>query len=285
MLAAAVFLGSLAAGALYMLAGRNLLSHPVLARKNYAGREVPTSAGILFAAVYLPVYVVVRIFENSGEASSFGPRESLLVLVIGMCFVGLIDDVLGDRGSRGFRGHLGAALKGRLTTGLFKAFAGFLIAMAASFPFSRHLWEVVLNAALIALCANIFNLLDIRPGRACKIFFPAFAATVALTWGLGNAFIPYALSCCAVALLLFPGDLSEKYMLGDAGSNVLGATVGLGLALGTGAWWRLGLTIFLIILTLLSEKFSFSAIIESNRVLNRLDNLGRKGQNVPGANY
>jgi UDP-N-acetylmuramyl pentapeptide phosphotransferase/UDP-N-acetylglucosamine-1-phosphate transferase len=70
--------------------------------------------------------------------------------------------------------------------------------------------------------------------------------------------------------------MKEKFMIGDSGANVLGAVIGLGLVLGLSFWWRLGVLIFLVFLTALSEKFSFSRVIEGNRVLNWLDELGRK---------
>ena len=171
---------------------------------NYAGRSVPTAAGVLFVPAYALVYSLARVFADGRAPPVFGLGESLLVLVTGMCFLGLLDDLAQDCGSKGFKGHVKALFKGRLTTGMLKALGGFTIAVAASFPFSPHLWDLVLNAALISLCANLFNLLDMRPGRAIKVFIPSLAAVTAVTWRLGDAFIPYALSVGAVALVLFP---------------------------------------------------------------------------------
>ena len=93
-----------------------------------------------------------------------------------------------------------------------------------------------------------------------------------------------ALAVAAFALVLFPGDLREKFMMGDAGSNVLGAVIGLGLVLGTSFWWRLGVLVLMLALNILSEMVSFSEVIASNRVLNWLDSLGRKGQAPGGDN-
>lgn len=283
--AAAVFLGSLAAGVLILAGLRPMLEHRVLRRVNYSGREVPTSAGILFVPVYLLVYVVARAFDQFPQRVMFGPAESLLVLVVGMCFLGLLDDVLGDSEVSGFKGHIGAAFKGRMTTGFVKAMGGFLVALAASLPLSPHPWELFLNAALIALFANLFNLLDMRPGRSLKVFFPVLAGVVALNWDLLDTFVPYLLSIGAVALALLPGDLDERFMLGDAGSNVLGATLGLSVAVGAGKWWKLGVLVFLALLNVMSERYSFSRVIRSNRVLNWMDSLGRKGERAEEANY
>ncbi|MCJ7652844.1 MAG: hypothetical protein MUO75_03965 [Actinobacteria bacterium] len=285
LLSLALFLGSAAAGILFKLTCRPIIEHSTLKKSNYLGQDIPGSVGFIFALSYVLVYVLVIVFEKERPQAWFGPRESLLILVLGMCFLGLIDDLLGSRDAAGFKGHVKEAIRGRFTSGFLKALGGFLLAVAASAPFSQHIWELFLNGALIALCANLFNLLDVRPGRALKIFFPLLAGMIALNWRLENAFIPYLLSVGAVAIVLFPGDIRGKFMLGDSGSNVLGATIGLGIAVGAGLWWRLGVLVLLVCLNLLSEKYSFSRIISKNRVLNWLDSLGRKGEKAPGANY
>lgn len=283
MLAAAVFAGSLVAAIAGTYALKPVLGAPVFERTNYAGRTVPTGAGILFPAVYVLVYVVVLLTEEMG-LPVFGFRESLLLLVAGMCLLGLVDDVAGDRSARGFSGHIRELFRGRLTTGMLKAAGGFLLAMAVSFPIASHWWEVLLDAAVIALSANLANLLDLRPGRAIKVFLPVLAGIIALNWRSPRDVLPWLLCVGAVALALFGGDLAERFMLGDAGSNVLGATIGIGIAVGAGDWWKLGALVFLALLNILSEKVSFSRLIDANRALKRLDSLGRKGQTDPGDN-
>lgn len=284
-LSLALFLGSAAAGIFFLYACRPVIEHPSFKRTNFLGSEIPGSVGFIFPLSYMLVYVLVVVFERERPLVWIGPRESLLILVLGMCLLGLLDDMLGNGETRGFKGHIREALRGRFSTGFLKALGGLLIAIAASAPFSHHIWELFLNGALIALCANLFNLLDVRPGRALKVFFPLLAGMIALNWSLENAFIPYLLSVGAVAIVLFPGDLSGRYMLGDSGSNVLGATVGLGIAIGAGPWWKLGVMVLFACLNLMSEKYSFSRTINSNRVLNWLDSLGRKGEKVPETNY
>jgi len=284
LLSLALLLGSAAAGIFFLYACGPVIEHPFLKRDNFLGREIPGSVGFVFSLSYVLVYVLVIVFEKERPLVWIGPKESLLILVLGMCFLGLLDDLLGSRETRGFKGHVREAVRRRFTTGFLKALGGFLLAIAASAPFSRHIWELFLNGALIALCANLFNLLDMRPGRALKVFFPLLAGVIALNWSLENAFIPYLLSVGAVAIVLFPGDMSGRFMLGDSGSNVLGATVGFGIAIGAGTWWKLGVMVLFACLNLLSEKYSFSRIISSNRVLNWLDSLGRKGEKDPGAN-
>jgi hypothetical protein len=119
------------------------------------------------------------------------------------------------------------------------------------------------------------NLLDRAPGRAAK-----FSAVVALpvflvcraSWGIASAGLWAALAVC------FPADLRERGMLGDAGANVLGGVLGLGLALTFAEAGRLIALGFLLGLNAASEKTSFSAVIDRNRVLRWIDRTGRAAE-------
>jgi hypothetical protein len=78
-----------------------------------------------------------------------------------------------------------------------------------------------------------------------------------------------------VAVLLVPYDLRERMMLGDAGSNALGAVLGLSLVAslrGRALWPAIAL---LAALNVLGERRSLGTLIESTPWLARLDRLGR----------
>jgi UDP-N-acetylmuramyl pentapeptide phosphotransferase/UDP-N-acetylglucosamine-1-phosphate transferase len=63
-------------------------------------------------------------------------------------------------------------------------------------------------------------------------------------------------------------------MLGDTGSNVLGAAIGYGLVAGlsgTGEWAALAVV---VAANLVSERVSFSAVIDRTGPLRWLDRLG-----------
>lgn len=279
------FFGSLLLATLLIPGMKGTFDDPRFKRKNYAGREMPTSAGLIFFLAHLAIWAVVVLVEWAFKTQTSGSQEMFLLLVTGMCLIGVLDDCFGSAESKGYGGHLKELAAGRVTTGMIKALGGFLIAMAVTRPISAHIWEWFLNSALIALSANLFNLLDLRPGRAMKVFFPLYGATICVNWKLGSFYIPPSLSVLAVSLVLFRGDLRERFMIGDSGSNVLGAVVGFGLVTGAGNWWKLGLTILFALLNLASERYSFTSIIESNRILKLLDELGRKGENGKEANY
>ena len=80
----------------------------------------------------------------------------------------------------------------------------------------------------------------------------------------------------AVAVLLAPYDLREMAMLGDAGSNALGAVLGLRSVRRLTGRRRYGAIAALASLTLLGELRSLGSLIESTPFLRELDALGRR---------
>ena len=178
------------------------------------------------------------------------PR-SVRLSVAGIALIGLADDLFSGP-ERGFRQHLGS---GR-TTGALKAVGIPVLALAATRSFS--------GAALVSLSANGLNLLDTRPGRALK----AFLAGAALLRGPTRAYVP-------VAVMLAPYDLREMTMLGDAGSNALGAVLGYGSVARLTARGRRFALAALVGLTILGETRSLGDLIERTPVLSSLDRLGR----------
>lgn len=192
---------------------------------------------------------------------------------------GLVDDLTEDTSERtkGFRGHLGALRKGRLTTGGLKILGisgSALLASAAGTPRTArtafgHLVDIGLNGAIIGGTANLVNLFDLRPGRALKAGAAASLPAVA-----GGAGATGAVLGAAVAAA--PGDLGERDMLGDGGANALGALVGSRVAFGAPRAVRWAALAGVVGLMAASEKVSFSKVIADTEWLNRIDMLGRR---------
>ena len=162
--------------------------------------------------------------------------------------IGLADD-LWSGPERGFRAHLRAGS----TTGVLKLVGIPLVGLLATRKLS--------GALLVGLAANFLNQLDTRPGRALKAYL---AGAVLVRAPLG------------VAVLLAPYDLREKTMLGDSGSNALGAMLGLSSVsrlTDRGRWLAIGA---LAGLTLLGERRSLGELIERTPGLSHLDALGRQ---------
>jgi UDP-N-acetylmuramyl pentapeptide phosphotransferase/UDP-N-acetylglucosamine-1-phosphate transferase len=191
--------------------------------------------------------------------------------------VGAHDDLKGSSTTKGIRGHIGALRHGEVTSGAVKIGVIGLTGLVAAAALRRErgqpdsLTGTLLDGALIAGTANLLNLLDLRPGRALKVALatapiaasaaPASSGLIAPTAGAGAAALP--------------DDLAGKSMMGDCGANTLGAALGCALVEGTSAPARRLLLGGVVGLTLLSERVSFSAVIESTPWLRRLDELGR----------
>jgi Glycosyl transferase family 2 len=177
---------------------------------------------------------------------TLGLRRDPAVAVVAA--IGLADD-LWSGPERGFRAHLRA---GR-TTGTLKLVGIPLVGLVRTRSLS--------GALLVGLTANALNQLDTRPGRALKAY--AIAA------------VPLR-APLRTAVLLAPYDLREVTMLGDSGSNALGAMLGLSSVdrfTGKGRWIAIA---SLAALTALGERRSLGRLIESTPVLRELDALGRR---------
>ncbi len=74
---------------------------------------------------------------------------------------------------------------------------------------------------------------------------------------------------------LLGDDLREHLMLGDTGSNVIGAVLGLAVVMECAPTTRTVLLVLVAALTLASEFVSFGRVIHAVPVLRRLDDLGR----------
>ncbi len=263
------FLGAaLAAVATWRLL-RSTLSVPVFERENYRGATLPTAAGLILAVVALGGEALATVLDV--DEPSEAARRTVLLAALGFAFLGLIDDLAGVGESRGFRGHLSALRTGRLTTGGLKLCGGAALALAVV-P-SAGAWRWLADAALVALAANLANLLDRAPGRVVKASLVIFAVLVATT-SASAELLGVAVVVGASAGLLFP-DLRERLMLGDTGANPLGAVLGLAVVLNFAPVVRTVALSIVLALNLASEVVSFSAVIDRFPPMRALDRAGR----------
>jgi len=75
-----------------------------------------------------------------------------------------------DHPPRGWRGHGAAALRREWSTGALKGAGSLGLALFAVSFLQRSDARWLLAAAVVVLATNLFNLLDLRPGRAIKAF-------------------------------------------------------------------------------------------------------------------
>ena len=216
-------------------------------------------------------------------AGGGSPRERLAVAIAGAgaAAFGGYDDLAGNGGSRGFRGHLCALRRGDLTTGVVKLAGIGAVGLTAAITAGDRtdnagghaavagVADTLINAALIAGCANLVNLFDLRPGRAAKVV--VIAGGLLAPGGSGLSAAPLA-----AAAALLPEDLGERAMLGDAGANALGAMLGAAAAISLPRPARLAALGLVTGLTAASEVVSFTSVIERTTPLRWLDLLGRR---------
>lgn len=241
-----------------------------LLARNYRGVRVVRPTGLVALVVWLlSIGVVLRpVSVSTGRFAAF------VVAGWGFALLGAYDDLYGDRSVGGFRGHFAALREGRVTSGVIKAVGGLSVGLAAAWLLGLPAPRILLAAALIALSANFLNLLDLRPGRALKVFFAAGLLAWLFSMGRpGWAMWPALLPPAAAMLVI---DLGEWGMLGDAGSNFLGAVLGLTFVVNFGWQVQLAAAILLAAATVASEKHSFSAAIEKVPAARWLDMLGRR---------
>ena len=272
----AVVVGYLAARLAWLVV-RPLFALPALARHNYRGRAVPTAAGVVLPLTALAVEggrAVAGSF-GVGDGPGLGPVRGLVLLAaLGFGLLGFVDDLAGGA-DKGFQGHLRALGQGRLTTGSLKLVGGGALALVVVAPLvGKSPGRLLADALLVALSANLANLLDRAPGRAVKAA-TATLVVLAVLVARTKALAPSAVLVGA-GLGLFLDDLHERLMLGDAGANVLGAVLGLGVVAGCGTTARDVALVAVAVLNLAGEMVSFSRVIEAVAPLRALDRAGRR---------
>jgi UDP-GlcNAc:undecaprenyl-phosphate/decaprenyl-phosphate GlcNAc-1-phosphate transferase len=269
---------AIAVALLVVPAGVKGLFDAGLLRSNYRGAKLAFPLGAVLATAALVALAPLAFLDDRGDLDLLSPGlRQWMPYLLGLAFLGFLDDSLG-RGEtvgtpRGWRGHARALREGTLSTGAVKALGA--LALAAYVVSGRGLesWRYLADIALLILATNLFNLLDLRPGRAEK--------------GLALLGVGLCLGAWTIAPLellgIFAGPaligawftLRERAMLGDTGSNLLGAVAGVWLLTTLAADARLIALAAVAGLTIYGELRSISATIESVPPLRWLDSLGR----------
>lgn len=262
---------------------KSMLVNGNVIRPNYKNEMIPVGMGIVF----LPMIIINSIIlgfvtlNNIWFVSSSNYNLNIVWLLclalyifsmMAMFFAGALDDLIGNRNVSGLKGHFKSLFKGELTTGGFKALFGGFVGLIVSVCISSSIVDIIVNTLIIALSTNLMNLFDLRPGRAIKAYLVIMIPIYITLTGYTKVF---PLLILPNVLAYFNTDLKARGMMGDTGSNVLGISIGVLMALGYGIKVRLAWLVFLILMHLITEKFSLTKIIEKNRVLKFIDNLGR----------
>lgn len=263
-----------------LLAAAVLASPPRrLVVPNYAGRAVPAVLGLaLVPAVILPAVVLASL----GPERSLGvPGAAALVALAMAGLAGLADD-LSSGGPRGVRGHLASLLSGRPTSGTLKLVVGVAAGIVLAVLLGGGVVRTVAAAVLIGACANVWNALDVVPGRALKWALPPLGVALLAGWSTPPGLVGGAALGAATGVL--PFDLLERGMLGDAGSNPLGLAVGFGLAATLPDPAVVLAALAALVLQVAAETVTISRLVEAAPPLRWLDRLGRLPPSPPSGN-
>jgi UDP-GlcNAc:undecaprenyl-phosphate GlcNAc-1-phosphate transferase len=236
------------------------LSEAGVVRENYRGIPLPVPLGLVIVPAGLLALIVLALLARLGNEDVYPDNFGLVLLFVpGVALLGFIDDVLSAAG-RGWRGHGSDVLKGVFSTGALKAACtlGLALLVASSLPGSDA--EFLLAAAVLVLATNVSNLLDLRPGRSVKAFV---LLGLGLTLSTQNTEALAAMGIFAAPVLVVGFyDLRERAMLGDTGSNVIGALAGLWMVLTLDTNGQLVALVVLLAVNIFGEFRSISAVIE-----------------------
>ena len=259
-------------------AGARGLRDAGLVRANYRGAELAFPLGAVLATAALVSLAPLAFLDDRADLDLLDPElRRWLPYLLGVAFLGFLDDALG-RGTasdtpRGWRGHARALREGRLSTGAIKAIGA--LALAAYVVSGRGLesWRYLADIALLLLATNVGNLIDLRPGRAEKGLALLGIGLCLGAWTLA----PIELLGIFLGPILVGAwlTLGERAMLGDTGSNLIGAVAGVWLLTVLDGNARLLALALVLALTIYGELRSISVTIERVPPLRWLDSLGR----------
>ena len=245
------------------------------ARENYRGAQVAFPAGIAIPLVAMLALVPLSLVAEIADTEVFRPgTQAAVMYVIGVALLGLLDDLVGsDAPARGWRGHARATVSGGLSTGALKAVGSLGLALFALMGTGANTGEYLLAVGVLVVATNLFNLLDLRPGRSAKalvllgLALSVGAMDAGPLWTVGLFLGPI--------LVLLPLDLREVGMLGDTGSNAIGAVAGLWLVLTLSVTGQAIALAIMAAVTIYGEFRSIAALIDRTPGLRHLDSLGR----------
>lgn len=244
-----------------------------LVRENYRGARLPFPGGVAIVAAALVALVPLALLHQLAGADVLAPELGIVATyALGVAFLGLADDLLAGR-PRGWRGHGGAVLRGGFSTGALKAVGALGLALLVLSGQGYDDGRYLVSVALLVLATNLFNLLDLRPGRSAKGLLLLGAGLTLGAWELAPLWAVGLFA--APALVVGAYDLRERTMLGDTGANLIGGLAGLWLVLTLDPLGQAIALAVILALTVYGEFRSLSRAIEQTPVLRELDSIGR----------
>lgn len=242
---------------------------------NFNGKLIYNSAGMFLFFVILCFCTVLLAFNrlygtNSGNTYIY----ALVIGALSTSFTGIIDDTSRDK-TKGMINHGRLFLKGELSGGVIKAASGIFISYIICNLLEYNGMDFIINLLIITFMQNFINLLDLRPGRAIKVYIALSLISMVF---LSKNYIYLSLNICIIISLFIylPYELKYICMMGDVGSNTLGIILGIICSSSGSIIFRIVLLFLLISVQIFAEKYSINELINSSRILKSIDMLGRE---------
>lgn len=235
-----------------------------LHKRNYRGVLIPYSGGTI---IYVSLFLSFTFLYFSGLVSLIKALFFLSIITL-VYMIGIVDDVLGNSDVKGVKGNINALVSKKFSTGIIKAVFVIVIACYIYYFFNEEFW--ILKGIVTALTTNLFNLMDLRPGRCIKFYyvFFAFFSFLNIRW-TKELFIIFSI----IITIYYFWDAYGFSMLGDSGANLIGFIIGLILCevVGTSLFGLIVLLIVLITLQLVLDKYSLSEITKRSTLFDYID--------------
>jgi UDP-GlcNAc:undecaprenyl-phosphate GlcNAc-1-phosphate transferase len=255
--------------------------------KNYRREQLPFPTGLAIPVAAMLALVPLSLVQELGDVHVFrSDTYPAVTYVLGVALLGLVDDFVGSGlfsavrlerpvppTPRGWRGHARAILGGGFSTGAAKAAGSLGLAMFALSGQGLSTEQFLVGVGVLVLATNLFNLLDLRPGRSAKALILLGTALSLGAWDPAGLWTVGLF--LGPMLVLLPFDLRERGMLGDTGSNAIGAVAGLWLVATLSTTGQAIALAVMAVVTVYGEFRSISALIERTPGLRQLDSLGR----------
>jgi UDP-GlcNAc:undecaprenyl-phosphate GlcNAc-1-phosphate transferase len=255
------------------------LSRPQWEKENYRGRVVVGVSGVF--VILIEVLVIGNLYWGFSGSLYGAHALAALMLVLAFGLLGWLDDTRAKKTGGGLQGHLEAVISdGTFSTGMLKLVGGILVSFGAVIvaDVGGGLVGLARSAAIVALGANLLNLLDRAPARSSKVALLWFLALLVSTAVWGDSYsvlhLIWASGVVGASVGLAPSELMERHMQGDTGVNATGAVLGFSTVLVGSSVVEWIALVVLALLNLVSERTSFSQVIAENATLDRLDRLG-----------
>jgi UDP-GlcNAc:undecaprenyl-phosphate GlcNAc-1-phosphate transferase len=264
--------------ALIVPAGIRGLVRAGLVRVNYLGDSTAFPLGAVLVTASLVSLAPLAILNDRAGLDLLDPDlRRWMVYLIGIAFLGLLDDSLGLGSTpdtpRGWRGHASAISRGELSTGAVKALGALALAAYVVTGTGNEWAGYIRDVALLILATNLFNLFDLRGGRVEKALFLLMAGFCLIGWTLTPIELMGIFAGPFVVGIVF--TLANRAMLGDTGSNLAGAIAGIWMLTELDGTGRLIALLIVAAITVFGEFRSISKTIDELPPLRFIDSLGR----------